>query len=166
MDVLDVAGADFDQVPRQLVRARVAFGEVGGEIAAMSLDAARELRRRGAVVLVIGEDTPLVARIGRAAQTPAASGLRARIWKERLAGASAVVTPDSGAAHVAGLVGVPCVDLFDAHAATARDIARWRPWASPVRARILDVTRSPEALACDVADDLAALVARRDFAPR
>ncbi len=127
---------------------------------------ARELRRRGWFALVIGDDAALAHRIGRDAQTPVATGLDARTWKERLAGASAVVTPDSGAAHVAGLVGVPCVDLFDANAATARDIARWRPWAAPVRARVLDVTRSPESLARDVGDDVAALVARRELVSR
>ncbi len=127
---------------------------------------ARELRRRGWLPLVIGDDAALAHRIGDAARTPVATGLDARTWKERLAGASAIVTADSGASHVAGLVGVPCVDLFDAHRATARDIARWRPWASPFRARVLDVTRSPESLARDVADDVSALVARRERVPR
>jgi ADP-heptose:LPS heptosyltransferase len=121
---------------------------------------ARELRQRGWFALVTGDDAALAGRIAHAARTPVATGLATRAWKELLAGASAVVTPDSGAAHVAGLVGVPSVDLFDAHAATARDIARWRPWAAPVRTRVLDVTRPPETLACDVADDVAGLLER------
>jgi ADP-heptose:LPS heptosyltransferase len=108
---------------------------------------ARELRQRGWFALVTGDDAALAGRIAHAARTPVATGLATRAWKELLA-------------HVAGLVGVPSVDLFDAHAATARDIARWRPWAAPVRTRVLDVTRPPETLACDVADDVAGLLER------
>ena len=54
-----------------------------------------------------------------------------RAWKSALADAATVVTPDSGAAHVAGMTGVACVDVFpdDRHAEI--QIERWRPWASP-----------------------------------
>ena len=43
-----------------------------------------------------------------------------------------VVSTDTGAAHVAGMLGVPVVDVFPDRdfAAQAR---RWRPWASPSR---------------------------------
>ena len=119
---------------------------------------ARELRERGRFVLVIGDDAALAARIGTAAGAAVASGLGMRTWKARLAGASVVVTPDSGAAHVAGSTGVPCVDLFAAHAATARDIARWRPWTGPSRTRVLDRTKSTLALATGVADDVSMLI--------
>ncbi len=121
---------------------------------------ARELRGRGWFPLVVGDDRALAAGIASAARVPVATGLATRTWKELLAGASAIVTPDSGAAHVAGLVGVPSVDLFDARATTARDIARWRPWAAPGRTRVLDTTRPPAALARDVADDVAGLLER------
>lgn len=59
-----------------------------------------------------------------------ASGLPTRAWIERIARAALLVTPDTGAAHVAGMVGTPCVDVFaaDAYATGAR---RWRPWAAP-----------------------------------
>lgn len=121
---------------------------------------ARELRRRGAFPLVLGDDAAFVARVGELAGVPAATGLATRTWKERLAGASAVVTPDSGAAHVAGLVGVPCVDVFASDATTALDIARWRPWLGPVRTRVLDATSPPDVFARAVADDVAALLER------
>ena len=124
---------------------------------------ARELSRCGFFVLVLGADAGLVARIASAGGAAAAAGLDTPTWKARLAGALVVVTPDSGAAHVAGLVGVPCVDLFDAHAATAHDIARWRPWATAARTRVLDRAGSPEHLAAAVAADARALCAR---APR
>jgi ADP-heptose:LPS heptosyltransferase len=118
---------------------------------------ARELRRRGEFPIVFGQDAAQVARIGRASGSPVAHGLSTQTWKARLAGARVVVTPDSAAAHVAGLCGVPCVDLFASGAATAHDIVRWRPWLGEARARVLDVTRSAADLAREVADDAVAL---------
>jgi ADP-heptose:LPS heptosyltransferase len=56
-----------------------------------------------------------------------------RPWVEALASARAVVTVDTGAAHVAGMLGTPVVDVFpDAH--FEAQVRRWRPWASPYRA--------------------------------
>jgi Glycosyltransferase family 9 (heptosyltransferase) len=56
-----------------------------------------------------------------------------RAWIEALAGADLVVTVDTGAAHVAGMLGTPVVDVFpDAH--FEAQVRRWRPWASPYRA--------------------------------
>lgn len=54
-------------------------------------------------------------------------------WVDLLAGARCVVTVDSGAAHVAGMLGTPVVDVFpDEH--FAAQVQRWRPWAAPYRA--------------------------------
>jgi len=54
-------------------------------------------------------------------------------WVAALDAVAAVVTVDSGAAHVAGMLGVPVVDVFpDAH--FTAQVARWRPWAAPYRA--------------------------------
>ncbi|HTD33564.1 MAG TPA: glycosyltransferase family 9 protein, partial [Candidatus Elarobacter sp.] len=56
-----------------------------------------------------------------------------RPWVEALASARAVVTVDTGAAHVAGMLGTPVIEVFpDAH--FAAQVRRWRPWASPYRA--------------------------------
>jgi hypothetical protein len=56
-----------------------------------------------------------------------------RPWVEALASARSVVTVDTGAAHVAGMLGTPVVDVFpDAH--FEAQVRRWRPWASPYRA--------------------------------
>jgi len=61
-------------------------------------------------------------------------------WKSLIAGASAVITPDSGAAHVAGMTGVGCIDLFAAGPQAGSALRRWYPWASP-RAWVVPVTR-------------------------
>lgn len=54
-------------------------------------------------------------------------------WKAAIANASVVITPDSGAAHLAGMLGVPVIDWFpvDGYDALVR---RWRPWIAPYRA--------------------------------
>jgi ADP-heptose:LPS heptosyltransferase len=54
-------------------------------------------------------------------------------WKAAIAAAPAIVTPDSGALHVAGMVGTPVVAVFPSNRTYARNVARWSPWASPHR---------------------------------
>jgi ADP-heptose:LPS heptosyltransferase len=54
-------------------------------------------------------------------------------WKQVIGGARLVVTPDTGAAHLAGMLGIPVVDCFPDANASAQ-IARWHPWAAPYTA--------------------------------
>ncbi len=54
-------------------------------------------------------------------------------WKRMVGAARIVVTPDSGAAHLAGMLGIPVVDCFP-NADAAAQIARWHPWAGPYTA--------------------------------
>jgi ADP-heptose:LPS heptosyltransferase len=54
-------------------------------------------------------------------------------WKGAIAGAAALVAPDSGALHVAGMVGTPTVAVFPAIRDFTLQAARWTPWAAPVR---------------------------------
>lgn len=51
-------------------------------------------------------------------------------WKSALASARAIVAPDSGAAHVAGMTGTPIAVCFAA-AHFALQTSRWAPWAAP-----------------------------------
>jgi ADP-heptose:LPS heptosyltransferase len=66
---------------------------------------------------------------GRAALV-APSGLAG--WLGSLERAGVVVTPDTGAAHAAGILGVPVVDLFEPER-YAQLSRQWRPWAAPSR---------------------------------
>jgi len=50
-------------------------------------------------------------------------------WKTAIDRAAVLVSPDTGAVHLAGMLGVPVVAVFGSHQAAAQ-IARWRPWAS------------------------------------
>lgn len=53
-------------------------------------------------------------------------------WLGAIASLAALITPDTGAAHAAGMLGVPVVDLFGA--ADFEELSsRWRPWAAPSR---------------------------------
>jgi len=54
-------------------------------------------------------------------------------WKRVIGGARLVVTPDTGAAHLAGMLGIPVIDCFPDADAPAQ-IARWHPWAAPYTA--------------------------------
>jgi ADP-heptose:LPS heptosyltransferase len=86
-----------------------------------------------------GFDVRLVAAPGEAEEMCEALGVRPetyptlREWVEALGSAAMVVTVDTGAAHVAGMLGVRVVDVFpDAH--FGAQVPRWRPWAAPYRA--------------------------------
>lgn len=54
----------------------------------------------------------------------------AATWVERIAASRVLLTPDTGAAHVAGMIGTKVIDCFPAHTSQAFQ-QRWRPWASP-----------------------------------
>jgi ADP-heptose:LPS heptosyltransferase len=54
-------------------------------------------------------------------------------WKIAIASAPALVTPDCGALHVAGMTGTPVVAVFPPQPAYALHVARWAPWAAPHR---------------------------------
>jgi len=54
-------------------------------------------------------------------------------WKAAIAAARAIVTPDSGALHVAGFVGTPTVAVFPPGPGFGLQVARWAPWAAPHR---------------------------------
>lgn len=54
-------------------------------------------------------------------------------WKDAIASAKAIVVPDSGALHLAGMVGTPVVAIFPPNPDFALQTARWAPWAAPYR---------------------------------
>ena len=54
-----------------------------------------------------------------------------RAWKRAIAEARTLVTTDTGAAHVAGMTGTKCVDVFADVPWARADMRRWSPWGSP-----------------------------------
>ncbi len=103
---------------------------------------AAALRTRGDDVVLVGDDDALVRDVAFASGTRGAPALDVRAWIASVAHARALVTGDSGAAHVAGMTGVPTVDAFAPGPATAYDACRWAPWAAPHRMVVLDPVRA------------------------
>ncbi|MDQ2908272.1 MAG: hypothetical protein M3R44_02860 [Candidatus Eremiobacteraeota bacterium] len=145
---------------RVLLQVSRKYADHGLNVAAYSA-LARELAGRAVRVFAAGDDPALVEEVAATAGIAGEHGLDLAAWKARIAAAPAVVTPDSGAAHVAGCLGVPCVDCFAPQRATARDIVRWHPWAAPFRAHVLDPTRTADALAAQLTAHVLALLSGR-----
>ncbi len=72
-------------------------------------------------------------RVASATSLPIAYFDRLAPWKAAIAAAPVVVTPDSGALHVAGMIGTPVVAVFPPSRDYALQVARWSPWAAPHR---------------------------------
>ena len=53
-------------------------------------------------------------------------------WFAAIDSLAALVTPDTGAAHAAGMLGVPVIDVFDEPRFDQLS-RQWRPWAAPQR---------------------------------
>jgi ADP-heptose:LPS heptosyltransferase len=80
-------------------------------------------------------------------------------WLASIAAAGALVTPDTGAAHAAGILGVPVVDIFDPERFDQLS-RQWRPWAAPSRCIVKPHFQTGEdvALGAKAADALRALL--------
>jgi ADP-heptose:LPS heptosyltransferase len=166
-DVARLRELVLDDAP---ARQRVVALQASPKLAAAGLDRAayvalaRALAAAGRAVRVYGDDAAFVRAVASAAGVAGFAPLSVAAWKMHLAAAQAVVTPDSGAAHVAGMLGVPCVDCFVPSSATAFDIVRWRPWAAPYRAIVLDRARERTATAAVLARAVEELLAPEDRA--
>uniref|UniRef100_E6Q1N1 Uncharacterized protein n=1 Tax=mine drainage metagenome TaxID=410659 RepID=E6Q1N1_9ZZZZ len=86
----------------------------------------------------VGEIALLAPAAERAEIAELTAGLAAVEWFEDLqswiaaiAAAEVLIAPDSGAIHVAGIVGTPCIALYESGPDFELQRARWRPWAAP-----------------------------------
>jgi len=93
----------------------------------------RQLRRTGFDVMLLGNELSLLNAVGRAANVMEDPLLSLSDWKERIAAGMALITPDSGAAHVSGMIGIPTIDCFGGGPNVNVDMRRWAPWAAPNR---------------------------------
>ncbi len=77
-----------------------------------------------------------------------------RAWIATVDAAAALVSTDTGAAHLAGMIGVPVVDVFP-DAGFDAQARRWRPWASSnIVVRASELARAPETLMAQALDGL------------
>jgi ADP-heptose:LPS heptosyltransferase len=96
-----------------------------------ALRAASEL---GAVrAIAAASEAAYAQRVAEAAHVAVERYSSLTPWKEVIAGAAALVAPDSGAVHVAGMVGTPTVAVYPPIRDLDLQIARWAPWAAPYR---------------------------------
>jgi ADP-heptose:LPS heptosyltransferase len=99
----------------------------------------RELRALGPVrLLVSGEEAGEIRALREflddtetidATVFDGDEGMRA--WKRAIAEARVLVSTDTGAAHVAGMTGTACIDVFPDVPWARAEIVRWEPWAAP-----------------------------------
>ena len=115
----------------------------------------RGLAARGLAPLALTDEAELGAAVRGAGVEVEQPGTPE--WKQTIAGARALVAPDSGAIHVAGMTGVPALALFAPGRAVVRDIARWSPWAAPGSARLVG-PRGGDFLAREVSADVERLL--------
>lgn len=98
------------------------------------LEAVAALRARGPLRLIAAaREAGYAERIAAAAGLPVEYFEALEPWKEAIASAGALIAPDSGALHIAGMVGTPVVALFPPARHFALQTARWAPWAAPCR---------------------------------
>lgn len=133
------AAATADAMAFQLASKWLAHGWDARAIAALARIALRASPHRRCVLLGGPYDAGLardvMEQVGAASDEgsivlapPAALPL----WLRDISAASVLVTPDTGAAHAAGMLGVPVVDVFEEER-FAQLSRQWRPWAAPSR---------------------------------
>jgi ADP-heptose:LPS heptosyltransferase len=128
--VLEVEPPPDDRVAVQITqkweRLGIAFGDV--------VELVRRLASVGTPHLLAANAEASYARaVADAVGLPVSYFHALEPWKAAIAAAPAVITPDSGALHVAGMVGTPVVGIFPPERRYALQVARWSPWAAPHR---------------------------------
>ncbi|HUA08659.1 MAG TPA: glycosyltransferase family 9 protein [Candidatus Acidoferrales bacterium] len=97
--------------------------------------ALRAVQRAGSLHAIASEsEAGYAQRVADAAGVSIERYVSLYPWKEAIARAAALVAPDSGAIHVAGMVGTPTVAVFPPVRDFDLQLARWAPWAAPYRA--------------------------------
>ena len=113
--------------------------------------AKRANARRPVRFVAAHREAAFAAAFGEAAGVSVETFAALPPWKNAIAAARAAIAPDSGAAHVAGMVGTPVVSCFAA-ADFALQSRRWAPWAAPHR--VVEIERAWPIVAADALEDL------------
>ncbi|MBV9264179.1 MAG: hypothetical protein JO324_07630 [Candidatus Eremiobacteraeota bacterium] len=134
------------QITDKWERMGIAFPQV--------VELVRRLRETAPLeLLAAARESAYARRVADAAGEPITYFERLQAWKAAIAGATAVVAPDSGAMHVAGMTGTPVVAVFAPVKRYALQVARWSPWAAPHR-----IVRADSGWPARAADALAQLL--------
>jgi ADP-heptose:LPS heptosyltransferase len=111
------------------------------------------MQRYDALLIAPAHDEALMQKLSCESGVPYRVFANTADWRLAITGLRALVTPDCGAAHIAGMAGVPCIDVFTLSPYTARNARRWRPWAGTSIATVMSG---------DAASDAATLLADLD----
>lgn len=118
--------------PRIAFQVTGKWQRLGASLEALAELATRIATRRDIRFIAAEQEAPYASafsqRTGRSIETFASLAP----WKNAIAAARAIVAPDSGAAHIAGMVGTPVVSCF-AREEFSLQSKRWAPWAAPHR---------------------------------
>lgn len=118
------------------------------------VDLVRRLAASGELHLLSSRSESAYAEsVERATAVPISYFDDLQSWKAAIGAAAALVAPDSGAVHVAGMTGVPVVAVFPPMRLYDAWVARWAPWAAAHR-----VVRADEGWPARAADALAQLL--------
>ncbi len=127
--VIDAEPAPDERIVMQVTAKWDRLGAAFGDVA----DLARRLKQRPAMRFVAAEsEREYAQRFAAVADVAVEYFAELAPWKTAIASAKALVAPDSGAVHVAGMTATPVVAVFAA-AHFALQTGRWSPWAAPYR---------------------------------
>ncbi len=114
------------QITDKWERLGIPFGDV--------VDLLRRLQSFGTLrLLASATEREYAGRIAAATGSSVEGFAASAPWKEAIAAAPALVTPDCGALHVAGMTGTPVVGVYPPSRRYSLQVARWAPWAAPHR---------------------------------
>ena len=134
------------QITDKWERLGIAFADVAAAVARIAAGAPLRL-------IASDREAAYAARMSSATGLPVDSFATIDPWKSAIGAARAILTPDSGALHVAGMVGTPIVAVFPPVRDFALQTARWLPWAAAHR-----VVRADAGWPQRAAENLAALI--------
>lgn len=126
--VLDSQPQRRECIGVQITQKWLQFGATAADVAGLLRRLARERQVRA---IASSRESALGDAIASAAEIPVERFDSLAPWKEAIGAARVLVAPDSGATHVAGMVGTPCVAVFAPQKDFERQVARWHPWAAP-----------------------------------
>lgn len=124
---------------------------LGAPLSAVVEAAQRVMRTRRVRFVASTHERDYVQAFAQAANVPVESFDALEPWKNAIAAARAIVAPDSGAAHVAGMVGTPVVSCFSREK-FALQSRRWSPWAAAHR--VVSMEAQWPLVAADALDDV------------
>lgn len=114
-------------------RLGIAFDDVAEAVRLVAVD--HDVR-----LIAARSESRYAQRLARASHAPVDFFDRLAPWKDAIASARAIIAPDSGALHIAGMVGTPTVAVFAPQRHFPLQTARWAPWAAP---HVIVVASSP-----------------------